>query len=257
MADNGARPDGSGRNVDAMAMIRSVTPFREIDGSAQHLERVCSAAVDGLGLLGAAVRLLQPGGTAGVTVAARDTPVGLVDIEFDVGEGPGASCFARSRPVLVPDLAGQDGNEWPGFQHAAVAQGVQAVFAFPLHLGAVSLGTLELFSPQPGPLTSEEVALSRAFAEIAVVLLLDGHLTDPAGGLSPGFEQAFEHRADIAQAQGMVMVDLGITLVDAITRLRAHSFAIGVPLSDLASKVIGGYRLPADDGRAQDLDPLI
>ena len=71
------------------------------------------------------------------------------------------------------------------------------------------------------------MALARAFAEIGVVFLLDGHPTDHDGGLSPGFERAFEHRADIAQAQGMVMVDLGVSLVEAITRLRAHSFAIG------------------------------
>ena len=256
MADTRALPGGSDRNADALAMIRSVAPSSELDGAAQHLERVCTAAIDRLGLLGAAVRLLQPGGTAGVTVAARETPAGLVDIEFDVGEGPGATCYAQSRPVLVSDLAGRDGNEWPGFQHAAVEQGVLAVFAFPLHLGAVSLGTLELFSPQPGPLTPEEVALARAFAEIGVVVLLDGHLTDSDGGLSQGFERAFEHRADIAQAQGMVMVDLGVSLLEAITRLRAHSFAIGVSLSDLASKVINGYELPADDGRTEDLDPM-
>ena len=85
--------------------------------------------------------------------------------------------------------------------------------------------------------------------------LLDGHLTDPDGGLSPGFERAFEHRADIAQAQGMVMVDLGVSLVEAITRLRAHAVRHRLSLSDLASKVIDGYALPADDGRSDDLDP--
>lgn len=256
MAAIRALPAGSDRNADALAMIRTVAPSSELDGAARHLERLCTAATDGLGLLGAVVRLLQPGGTAGVTVAARETPAGLVDIEFDVGEGPGATCYAQSRPVLVSDLAGRDGTEWPGFQHAAVEQGVAAVFAFPLHLGAVSLGTLELFSPQTGPLTSEEVSLARAFAEIGVVVVLDGHLTDPDGGLSPGFERAFEHRADIAQAQGMVMVDLGVSLVEAISRLRAHAFATGDSLSDLARKVIDGYALPADDGRSDDLDPI-
>ena len=248
MADTRALSGGSDRNADALAMIRSVAPSDGFDGAAQHLERLCTAATDGLGLLGAAVRLLQPGGTAGVTVAGRETPAGLVDIEFDVGEGPGATSYAQSRPVLVSDLAGLNGSEWPGFQHAAVEQGVAAVFAFPLHLGAVSLGTLELFSPLPGPLTQAEVALARAFTEIGVVVLLDGQPTDHDGALSPGFERAFEHRADIAQAQGMVMVDLGVSLVEAITRLRAHAFATGVSLSDLARTVIDGYALPAATG---------
>ena len=46
----------------------------------------------------------------------------------------------------------------------------------------------------------------------------------------------------------MVMVDLGISLGEAMARLRAHAFANGLPLSDLARSVIDGYVLPSDDG---------
>ncbi len=253
MADLRAE-SGAERYLAALAMITSVAPSTQLDGPAQHLERLCSAAVASLGVLGAAVRLLPPDGAAGVTVAARDTPAALGDIEFDVGEGPGATSYALNRPVLVPDLVGPEGDDWPGFRLSAVEHGVAAVFAFPLHLGAVSFGTLELFSSRPGSLTAEQMSLAQTFTEVAVVVLLDGHLTGPDGGLAPGFEPAFEHRADIAQAQGMVMVDLGVSLVEAITRLRAHSFAIGLTMSDLAGKVIAGYQLPVDDGRVEDMD---
>jgi hypothetical protein len=233
----------------ALAIVTSVLPSGEPDGTAQHLECVCSAAVNSLRLLGATVRLLPPGGSAGVTVAARDTPQELTDIEFEVGEGPGATCYASGTPVLVPDLAGPVGNSWPGFRQVAVERGVAAVFAFPLLVGGeVSLGTLELFSAEPGPLTPDQTGLARAFAEIGVGVLLDGHLINADGGLSHGLERSFEQRADIAQAQGMVTVDLGVSLTEAMARLRAHSFAIGLSLSELAGKVIGGYRLPADDG---------
>ena len=74
MADFRALPGCSNHNAEALAMLRSIALSRELDGAAQHLERVGSAAMDSLGLLGTAVRLLQPGGTAGVTVAARETP---------------------------------------------------------------------------------------------------------------------------------------------------------------------------------------
>jgi hypothetical protein len=153
--------------------------------------------------------------------------------------------------VLVPDLAGPVGNSWPGFRQVAVERGVAAVFAFPLQVGPVSLGTLELFSAQPGPLPPDQAGLARAFAEIGVGVLLDGHLINADGGLSHGLERSFEHRADIAQAQGMVTVDLGVSLTEAMARLRAHSFAIGISLSELAGKVISGYQLPADDGNAR------
>lgn len=250
MADSRPRLD-PGRLDAALAIVTSVLPCGELDGTAQHLECVCSAAVSSLRLLGAAVRLLPPGGPAGVTVAARDTPQELTDIEFEVGEGPGATCYASGAPVLVPDLAGPVGHSWPGFRQVAVERGVAAVFAFPLQVGTVSLGTLELFSAQPDPLLPDQAGLARAFAEIGVGVLLDGHLINADGGLSHGLERSFEHRADIAQAQGMVTVDMGVSLTEAMARLRAHSFAIGISLSELAGKVISGYQLPADDGNAR------
>jgi hypothetical protein len=44
----------------------------------------------------------------------------------------------------------------------------------------------------------------------------------------------------------MVMVDLGIDLVDALLRIRAHAFTHGTPLIDVAKQIIGGMSLPLD-----------
>ncbi len=246
--------DGS-RYPDPRAIIGAVVPSSELEGAAQSLERLCRAAVDHFGLLGAAVRLLPAGGSAGVIVAAEGPGHRLGDIEFDVGEGPGTTSYAVSRPVLVSRLAGPDGSDWPGFQAAAAERGVAAVFAFPLHLGAVAFGTLELFADRPGPLTRVQARLARAFAEIGVEVLLDGDATNADGSLSPGFSRVIEHRAEVAQAQGMVMVDLGISLGEAMARLRAHAFAHGLPLSDLARSVIDGLILPSDDGPTTGVEP--
>ena len=51
-------------------------------------------------------------------------------------------------------------------------------------------------------------------------------------------------RAEVHQAQGMVMVDLGVDLADALVRMRAHAFAVGIPLIDLARAIIAGFVLP-------------
>lgn len=239
---------------DPLAMIAAIHPSSELDGVAQSLERLCRAAVGHLGLLGAVVRLLPQGGSAGLVVAAEGPGGRLGDIEFDVGEGPGTTSYAASRPVLVSNLAGPDGNDWPGFQAAATEQGVAAVFAFPLHLGAVSFGTLELFAGRPGTLTRVQIWLARALAEIGVEMLLDGDATNSDGSLSRGFTRVVEHRAEVAQAQGMVMVDLDVSLGEAMARLRAHAFARGLSLGDLAHSVIDGYVLPSDDGPTRGME---
>ena len=48
------------------------------------------------------------------------------------------------------------------------------------------------------------------------------------------------HRAEVYQAQGMVMVDLGVTLAEAMARLRGHAYAENRYLSDVARDVVAG-----------------
>jgi hypothetical protein len=246
-----ADPDGRSTEeadgyLTALASVERATATEDYGGPAGLLHRLCRAAAEALSMIGACIRLFT-NGASGVTVTDGGAPhVG--SIEFDVGEGPGRTAHLLCRPVLVANLAGVVGNEWPGYQHAALEKGVAAVFAFPLQLGAVAFGTFELYSDRLGPLSDKDAGSAHRFAEIALEILLDGHLTESDGTLSAGLQRASIDRAFIAQAQGMVMVDLDVTLVEAITRMRAHAFANSMTLNDLARRVISGYQLDPGDG---------
>ena len=58
----------------------------------------------------------------------------------------------------------------------------------------------------------------------------------------PGDEQAWDlswgNRAEIHQAAGMVVAQLGISAADALARLRAHAFAKQRLLRDVAHDVV-------------------
>lgn len=235
-----------GGGLDAHALIASTQPSAELCGVAQSLERVCRAALECLELSGAVVRILTGDGSASAVIAAEGTQDRLGEIEFDVGDGPGRTAHHLSRPVLVARLAGADGDQWPTFRDVAVDRGVAAVFVFPLHFGAVGFGTLELFAKQAGSLTPEQLQLCQALARIQLDLLLRGRPTKPDGSLSEGLAGVVDDHSVIAQAQGMAMVDLGVTLDDALSRLRAHAFAEGISLDQLAHDVLDGYQLPSD-----------
>jgi AmiR/NasT family two-component response regulator len=45
---------------------------------------------------------------------------------------------------------------------------------------------------------------------------------------------------EVYQAQGMVMVDLGVSLADALVRLRAYAFVEGRPVAEVARDVVAG-----------------
>jgi hypothetical protein len=210
------------------------------------LERICHAATQQLELLGSAVNLISAGGPDGVVASSGPRARELAELEFTVGEGPGIEAFRSRRPVLVADLAKSDGR-WPGYTSAAQSADLAAVFAFPLHIGAVGFGVFELYADAPGALDTDQTATAATYAQIGTETLLDGEATTVDGRLVPSLATALDYRSEIAQAQGMVMVDLGISLSEALVRLRTHAFTHNEPLISVARKVIDGYVLPGHD----------
>jgi hypothetical protein len=67
--------------------------------------------------------------------------------------------------------------------------------------------------------------------------LLDGRW-DGEGGSARRLEQAIADQSELYQAQGMVKVQLGVSLGDAMARLRAHAYATDRRLSDVAREVV-------------------
>ena len=59
---------------------------------------------------------------------------------------------------------------------------------------------------------------------------------------------AVDYRAELFQAQGMVMVQIGGTISEAMARMRAHAFAEGRGLSEIARDVVA-RRLKFDRDR--------
>jgi hypothetical protein len=62
----------------------------------------------------------------------------------------------------------------------------------------------------------------------------------PPGDLAGELDALSSTRADVHQASGMVSVQLGASVADALVRLRAHAYAEGRALSDVAGDVIAG-----------------
>ena len=129
---------------------------------------------------------------------------------------------------------------WPGYAPAAVEAGVGASYAFPVQLGASRFGVLTFYSDRPRVLTAKETAACLDLAEAATQTLLEGVAPGPGRSPATALSQALHFRNEVYQAQGMVMVDLGVSLADALSRMRAHAFANGQELDELASQIIAG-----------------
>jgi hypothetical protein len=211
------------------------------------LRRLCRAATRDVGLSGAVVNMLTSAGANAVVAASDEASLRLGQLQFEYGEGPGQESFDLGRPSLVPDMAAV--GRWPGYGTAAHAVGVGAMFVFPLQIGAARFGLLTLFAENSRDLSHDELDRCLAFAALATELLIDGPGANVDGHLDPDLLNALDLRTEVYQAQGMVMVQLNITLNAALARMRARAFSLGVDLGQLAADIVAGRtRLTNDDG---------
>jgi len=220
------------------------------DGADDHTlaGRICQACVDGLDVDGAAISLLTASSSRETLWATDATAELLEDLQFTLDEGACMEAATTGRVVLVPDLHHDTRTaRWPIFAAAVAEQTpVRALFALPLQWGAVNLGVLDLYRVAPGALGDAQCRDALAAADTAALMLL-GQRTDPAdpgGGPArlPGaggrLDQGLAHRAEVHQATGMVLRQLGISATDALARLRAHAFVHQRLLIDVARDVV-------------------
>lgn len=217
-------------------MAQITRPADEPGNVAVTLERICIAAAGLVDASGAGVSLLADHGGHGFAAASDPSSRQLEELQFTLGEGPWAEAFDTGRPVLVPDLADHDWRRWPLYASAAHDLGVRAVFAFPIRIGASRLGVLDVFRDRTGELTGEQIGQAVTFADVALAVVLDGQQAAPDGAIPAGFDDSF--RADVAQAQGMVMVQLGVSITEALVRLRAYAYAQSRPVGEVARDVV-------------------
>ena len=145
----------------------------------------------------------------------------------------------RGGPVLVEDLTDRQDlatERWPTFLAAASEAGVRAVFAFPLRIGAIGIGALDLYRATPGALTDDDLSGALLAAEVAAIALL-GLQTSDELGLVDNVDGG-SYQAPIHQATGMVMAQLGVAIEQAFLLLRARAFASERPLLAVAVDVV-------------------
>lgn len=179
-------------------------------------------------------------GNRGVVCATDDVSARIEELQFSLGEGPCVDAIRAGGPVLVPDLDRPGDvtvDRWPTFMESAGSAGVRAVFAFPLRIGAISVGALDLYRVRPGELTEDELlaVLMAADAAALALLHLDTGRDDP---FTDDQVNRSAYQLQVHQATGMVKVQLGITMEEAFLMLRARAFADGRPVADVATDVV-------------------
>jgi hypothetical protein len=212
------------------------------------LSSLCNACVDVLAVTGAGITVMG-GGQAGPMCVSNQRMAALEDLQFTIGEGPCQDAYRSGIPVHAPRLDVATFARWPSFVERAQAAGFGGVFAFPLSLLGANVGVLTLYQDLEGDLSASQTDDSIALSEVLTETMLSLQDIAPMGELAAGLEDAVSYRAQVHQATGMVSIQLKISIAEALARIRAHAYATGRAVTDVAADIVGRRLRLIDDHR--------
>jgi hypothetical protein len=218
--------DRLARIVDAISLDGGSDP-------ATYPQRVCTAGVELLGVSGAGLTLMTRNGL-GAVWASDGACLAAEDLQFALGEGPALDAFRSAAPALEPSLADAEAR-WPFFAPAALGLGFQAAFSFPLQMGVICLGGLNLFRDSPGFPSDGELADALVLADVVTEDLID---LQALGELRWGPSDHLGQRARVHQATGMVSVQIDSDMSTAMASIRAYAFANEISIFEVADQVL-------------------
>jgi hypothetical protein len=208
------------------------------DGSGPLISRLCAAAVDLVAVSGAALSIVTEGRYSATVCVSDDVAAQLEELHVALGDGPGVDAHYSGIPVVEPDLANSSPDRWPSFTQSALEAGARAVFAFPLRIGAIRVGILDLYRSTPGPLSLTGFGDAVTLAHLAAGAVVALSAQAPPDGL-PGDITDASLRAEVHQATGMISAQLDVGIEEAFVRLQAHAYATGRRIGEVGDDVVG------------------
>lgn len=232
---------------DATASDGEVEPWSVAEYLSRTLRAPGSSARDLADVVVAeAVRVVEAARDAGIIVAQPEAgleivatsgavPQELDSLQHAQGSGPCLTAARKQIVVRVHDVATE--TRWPGFHEAAVHAGVASMLCLPLHVDDRTMGTLSLYSEQPGAFRDGDAEpAARLLAAVAAVALAEARRT-------ANLARALESRDLIGQAKGILMRGQGVTADEAFQLLTERSQTTNTKLVVVAAQVVESGQL--------------
>ncbi|MDD9371007.1 MAG: GAF and ANTAR domain-containing protein [Acidimicrobiales bacterium] len=174
---------------------------------------------------------------ASSSITMRDLEV----YELQASDGPCLDAYRTGNAVQQDDLrAASASQRWPRFTPAALAAGFRSVTALPMRLRGTTIGGLNLFDADPGPMADDDRDAARAFADVATIAVLQHQAAIDSHILNEQLNHALNSRIAIEQAKGMLAERADLDVNEAFRWLRHYARSHNVRLADLATDITGG-----------------
>jgi hypothetical protein len=191
-----------------------------------------------VGVTGAGIMLMSGDVPRGSLSATDEVSQLIEDLQYTLGEGPCVDAYEQDRVVMEPDLADPLTRRWFAFTPPVLKAGARALFGFPVRIGTVRLGALNLYRDRPGPLSDEQHSAALALASIVARWVLEAEAGAPPDAVPSELETSADFHFVVHNAAGMISVQLEISVTDALIRLRAYAFSQDRPLTNVAQDIV-------------------
>jgi len=200
--------------------------------------RLCEVAAEVAGMSGAGVMLLAAGRPQASVCTTDEVSSLIEEAQYTLGEGPCVDAHRLGEVVSEPSLVADGAARWASFSRRAFEAGARAVFGYPVRIGTVRLGALNLYRSQPGHLDDDQHANALVMADVCARAILASYSDARESGLGIDIDEDLTVWGVVHQAAGMVSVQLDISVDDSLVRLRAYAFRTDRLVSDVARDVV-------------------
>ncbi len=200
------------------------------------LTRLADRCVEIVDVAAAGLMLASAGGDLRVIASSSEAMRVLELFETQADEGPCVDCYRTGEPIVNLRLDKVD-SCWPNFAPLAMASGFRSVHALPMRLRGQTIGALNMFRVDEGPMSESDVVAAQALADVATIAILQHRAASDAQVLNEQLSQALNTRILIEQAKGVVSERAGIDMEQAFARLRGHARNHNLRLADVADAV--------------------
>lgn len=135
------------------------------------LDHLVLRIVDVLSMTGAGVTAMSDTDDLHFVAASNAIVLRTEALQNELNEGPCLEAFETGKPVAVPDLSVDE--RFPRFSPQARADGLAAMFTFPLRLDERRLGALNVYRDAAGDLAPGDLRAALVLADVAAAYLFN------------------------------------------------------------------------------------
>jgi len=203
----------------------------------EFLEMLTARCGDLLGVSEAGVSLVDERHGLSVLASSSERMRVVELIEVQRNDGPCMDAWRQGEPVRA-DRLDLMVDRWPVFVPAALDAGFLSAYAVPMRLRSQRIGALNLFADGPAALSSAEMDLAQALADVATVGILHERFLRESKALSAQLQIALTSRITVEQAKGVLAEQSALHVDDAFAAMRSYARATHQRLTDVAARVV-------------------